>query len=144
MEQHERFQGLQPESQGHNPALTVLHVPESGLDCLICLVCEGARSGRCGCSEGGAGLGEARSPGTAFEPTWNSIKSSENFHPSQGQNLALPVLHVPESGLDCLICLVCEGARSGSCGCSEGGAGLREARTPGTAPAPTFSRYHPV
>ena len=30
------FQGLLPESHGQNLALTVLYVPESGLDCLIC------------------------------------------------------------------------------------------------------------
>ena len=100
------FFGLLPASQGHNLALTVLCVPESGLDCFLCarispfIMCQNLAvavlyvpnlaltilyvpESRLACLE------------CAKICRWMSYMC---------QNLALTVLYVLESDFDCLIC----------------------------------------
>jgi len=89
-----------------NLALTVLYVPESGLDCLICAY-RRVRSA--------AGTSIPFQGATAFERKENSSNLFKNFHlndkarillrPSYTcQNPALTICYVPESGLKCLVC----------------------------------------
>jgi len=100
--------------EGRNLALTVLYAkPESGLDCLICA--EFARERRGARPEEVAGLGGLGAKMERLKMFKGELPESQGQNLalpvlcvpneySQGQNLALTVLYVPKYGLDCLIC----------------------------------------